>query len=204
MKGLYAIIDPQHCQGRDPCWVAEQVLLGGCAALQLRDKAQSDAARLTLARAVADRCRATSVPFWLNDRLDLAMLVGAAGVHLGQDDVPLSDARMLVPERLLGLSTHSLSQARAAEAAGADVIGFGPLFATRSKQNPDPLVGLDGLREVCQHVRCPVVAIGGIALAHAADIARAGASYAAVIGAVCGAADPRAAARDLHEALLRG
>lgn len=204
MKGLYAIIDPEHCQGRDPCWVAEQVLLGGCAALQLRDKAYSDRARLTLAHAIAERCRATSVPFWLNDRLDLAMLAGAAGVHLGQDDVPLADARTLVRERLLGLSTHSLAQARAAEAEGADVIGFGPIFPTRSKQNPDPVVGLEGLREVCQQVQCPVVAIGGIVPAHAAAIARAGATYAAAIGAVCGAADPRAAARELHEALLLG
>lgn len=204
MRGLYAIIDPEHCLGRDPLWVADEVLRGGCAALQLRAKQLSDRARLTLARALAARCRGHGVPFWLNDRLDLALLSDAVGVHLGQDDVPLDEARRLVPGRLLGLSTHSLAQARDAEVLGADLIGFGPIFPTLSKQNPDPCVGLEGLREVCATVRCPVVAIGGITRAEAPEIARTGAAYAAVIGAVCGAESPYEAARALHDALRSG
>ncbi|MET0341172.1 MAG: thiamine phosphate synthase [Polyangiales bacterium] len=201
MKGLYVIVDPEHCAGRDPERIAEAALRGGCAALQLRAKQLSDRARLALARALASRSRAAGVPFWMNDRLDLALLCGADGAHLGQDDVALADARTLFP-RALGLSTHDLAQARAAAHAGADLIGFGPVFPTASKRNPDPVVGLDRLRDVCAAVQVPVVAIGGITHAHAAEVARAGATYAAVIGAVCGAVDPEAAARTLHGALL--
>jgi thiamine-phosphate pyrophosphorylase len=202
MKGLYVILDPEHCAGREPLWVAEQALRGGCAALQLRAKVMPDGARLRLARALKQRCSASGVPFWLNDRLDLALLCDADGLHLGQDDVPLSDARKLWGDRPLGLSTHTLPQASTAQMAGADVIGFGPIFATRSKLAADPAVGLLGLREACARVSRPVIAIGGITLEHAGEVRRAGASCAAVIGAVCGASDPARAASELHRALL--
>lgn len=204
MKGLYAIIDPEHCRGRDPLAVAEAVLTGGCAALQLRAKQLPDRDRLSLARALAARCRAAQIPFWLNDRIDLALLCDADGVHLGQDDIPLSDARRLWPTRMLGLSTHDLAQAQAAVAQGADAIGFGPVFATMSKKNPDPCVGLDGLRAVCQAVPIPVIGIGGIDARAAGDVAAAGAAYAAAISAICAADDPCAAARALHRALVPG
>ena len=214
MRGLYAIIDPEHCAGRDPAWVAQEVLLGGCAALQLRAKALSDRARLALARTLAALCATHGVPFWLNDRVDLALLSGAAGVHLGQDDISLADARSLFGEvslrretarfaGQLGLSTHSLQQAESALKAGADVIGFGPIFPTSSKLRRDPCVGLEALSEVCRQVACPVIAIGGIDLTHAHAIAHSGAAYAAVIGAVCKAPEPRAAAHALHRALLQ-
>ena len=204
MRGLYAIIDPEHCDGRDAVWVAQEVLLGGCAALQLRAKGLSDQARLALARTLAALCATHRVPFWMNDRVDLALLSGAAGVHLGQEDVSLADARRLFVHGQLGLSTHNVEQAESAVTAGADVIGFGPIFATSSKLRPDPCVGLDGLREVCRQVQCPVIAIGGINLTHARAIAHSGAAYAAVIGAVCTARDPREAARALHFALIEG
>jgi thiamine-phosphate pyrophosphorylase len=204
MKGLYVIVDPEHCAGREPLWVAEQALRGGCAALQLRAKQLPDGARLRLARALKQRCADAGVPFWMNDRLDIALLADADGLHLGQDDVPLSDARKLWGDRSIGLSTHTLPQVSTAQIAGADAIGFGPIFATRSKLAADPAVGLTGLREACARVSRPVIAIGGIALEHAADIRRAGASYAAVIGAVCGAEEPARAARELHAALLAG
>ena len=126
MKGLYVILDPEHCAGRDALWVAEQALRGGCAALQLRAKQMPDAARLRLARALKQRCSDAGVPFWVNDRLDIALLCDADGLHLGQDDVPLSDARKLWGDRPLGLSTHTLPQASTAQMAGAHVIGFGP------------------------------------------------------------------------------
>jgi thiamine-phosphate pyrophosphorylase len=202
MKGLYVIIDPEHCAAREPLWIAEQVLRGGCAALQLRAKTMPDAARLRLARALKQRCGDAGVPFWINDRLDIALLSDADGLHLGQDDVPLSDARKLWGDRPIGLSTHTLPQASTAQIAGADVIGFGPIFATRSKREADPAVGLLGLREACARVSRPVIAIGGITLEHAAELRKSGAQYAAVIGAVCGASDPARAAAELHRALL--
>jgi thiamine-phosphate pyrophosphorylase len=202
MKGLYVIVDPEHCAGRDPLWVAEQALAGGCAALQLRAKDLPDGARLRLGRALKERCARSGVPFWMNDRLDLALLCDADGLHLGQDDVPVSEARKLWGARPLGLSTHTLPQVSTAHISGVDLIGFGPIFGTRSKQNPDPAVGLTGLREACARVSRPIAAIGGIALEHAADLRKAGATYAAVISAVCAADDPARAARELSAALL--
>lgn len=205
MKGLYVIIDPEHCAGRDPLLVCEQVLLGGCALLQLRDKQHSDGAKLALARAMRAACKRAGVPFWLNDRADLALLCEADGLHLGQDDISLHEARKLTRGMGLGLSTHNLAQVRAAVAEAPTMIGFGPVFSTTSKKNPDPVVGIAGLTEAC--VAAPsleVVAIGGIQLAHAPALRTSGASYAAVIGAVCGAEDPRAAAYALHKALVQG
>ena len=204
MRGLYAIIDPEHCRGRDPLGIAEAVLRGGCAALQLRAKVLADRPRLALARALAARCRAAGVPFWMNDRIDLALLSSADGVHLGQDDLALADARALWPTRPIGRSTHTLAEARAAEHEGIDMIGFGPIFATTSKRDPDPCVGVDQLRAVCDTVRVPVIAIGGIQLLHASALAKAGAQYVAVIGAVCGADEPELVAHALHATLTSG
>lgn len=203
MKGLYVIIDPEHCKGRDPLLIAEQALLGGCALLQLRDKLHADGARLSLARKLRAMCKNAGVPFWFNDRADLALLCEADGLHLGQDDLPLAEARTLMGRVALGLSTHNQTQVLAAVREAPALIGFGPVFATASKQNPDPVVGLDGLREACRIAgSLEVVAIGGIQLAHAAQLRDSGAKYAAVIGAVCGADDPRAAAYALHKALV--
>ena len=137
---------------------------------------------------------------FVNDRLDVALVVGADVVHLGQDDLPLADAQRVRaaagrPDMLIGFSTHNPAQAAAAAAAGADYIGFGPVFGTRSKAHPDPTVGLDALAEVCRAVAVPVVAIGGITLEAVSAVARAGASAAALIAAIDGAPDPHAAGR---------
>jgi thiamine-phosphate pyrophosphorylase len=204
MKGLYVIVDPEHCRGRDPGTVAEQALRGGAAVLQLRAKHMTDAAKLALARDLRARCTRHGAAFWVNDRLDIALLAEADGLHLGQDDLPPSEARKLAPRLLLALSTHSPEQARAALAQGVRLVGFGPIFTTHSKERPAPSVGLAGLRAVCAaHPELDVIAIGGIQPAHAAEIAAAGASYAAVISAVCGAPDPEAAARELSSALAQ-
>src|SRR4029078_567047 len=116
-----------------------------------------------------DACRAARIPFCVNDRLDVALAIGADVVHLGQDDLSLADAqRVRAPagriDLLIGFSTHNRAQAVAAAAAGADYIGFGPVFGTRSKANPDPTVGLEALAEICRAVAVPGVAIGRIAL----------------------------------------
>jgi thiamine-phosphate pyrophosphorylase len=202
MTELYVIVDPEHCADHDPLWVAEQALDGGAAVLQLRMKRANDGQRYALAHALAALARERRVPLWINDRADLALACGAAGLHLGQDDLPLAVARELLPRgTLLGLSTHGLAQARAAEASGADWIGLGPIFTTRSKADAEPCVGAAALAEVCRSVSIPVVAIGGITADDAARVARAGARYAAVISAVCSQPSPRDAARRLVEAL---
>jgi thiamine-phosphate pyrophosphorylase len=199
-RGLYAIVDPEHCAGRDPVTVAEAILAGGCAVLQLRDK--HEATRAALARELLARCRGAGVPFVINDDLELALSLRADGVHLGQGDLPVERARALAGDALaIGLSTHDLAQARAAAGRGADLIGFGPVFATATKLNPSPVVGVEGLHAVCEQAALPVVAIGGIGLANVAQVRAAGCSLAAVISAVCGASDPRLAAESLHRAL---
>jgi thiamine-phosphate pyrophosphorylase len=204
VRGFYAIVDPELCAGRDPRRVAAQILEGGCALLQLRDKRPaSDPALAELAAELLALCAQAGVPFVINDHVALAARLGAWGVHLGQGDLPLPEARALAPGLKLGLSTHDPAQAQAALASGADLIGFGPVFPTRSKERPDPVVGVDTLRQVSSAIPLPVVAIGGIGLAELPAVIAAGASLVAAIGAVTGAADPRAAARAFHQALTR-
>lgn len=198
MRGLYAIIDPSACR-LPPMAVAEAVLRGGCAALQLRAKEFTDADYLHLARQLVRACRTAGVPFYVNDRVQLVAELGADGVHVGQSDLPIEQVRARVGAAvMIGVSTHSVEQAKDAERRGADVIGFGPVFATRSKLDHDPVVGVQGVREVCAAVRIPVIAIGGITERSAPEVAAAGVPLLAVISAVCAAEDPEAAARRLH------
>lgn len=204
VRGLYAIVDPERCGGRDPVEVAEAILRGGCALLQVRAKRLADRDRLALMRAVRARARARGVPFVVNDRPDLAVLVAADGLHLGQDDLPIAEARRIVGSMTIGRSTHDLAQVRAAIAEGADLIGFGPVFATTSKESPDPVVGVAGLADAVRASPVPVVAIGGITEASAAGVLEAGATLAAVISAIGEARDPEGAARALHRALGGG
>lgn len=204
MTDLYVIVDPEHCGGRDPLAICEAALRGGAAALQLRAKALEDRALLALARAMRERCRAHGVPFWVNDRADIALLCTADGLHLGQDDLPLVDARSLSPSLRLGLSTHSLAQARAAAAQAPSLIGFGPVFDTQTKSAPAPTQGIAQLTQVCRTFpSLDVVAIGGIRLKHAPELARSGARYAAVISAIGAAPEPEQAARSLRAALAQ-
>jgi thiamine-phosphate pyrophosphorylase len=153
-------------------------------------------------------CRDARVPLCMNDRLDVAWVVEADAVHLGQDDLSPADARKALAwggrssrrPMAIGVSTHTLEQARAAAEDGADYIGVGPIFPTTTKSNPDPTVGLDELRRICGAVSVPVVAIGGITPELAPAVAMAGAAAAAVIGAVERAADPTAAGRLVAQA----
>jgi thiamine-phosphate pyrophosphorylase len=180
---------------------ANQLLAARPCCLQLRAKNVADGSLLSLARQVAGLAQAAGVPFCLNDRPDLAFLAGADLVHVGQEDLSPNEVRAV--QRALGrstpvgVSTHNLAQARAAVEAGADYIGFGPVFTTTSKAQPDPVVGLAALAEVCRVVAVPVVAIGGITRARIAEVVAAGANAAAVIGDVDQAADRTAAGREI-------
>lgn len=202
-RGLYAIIDVEACGARTPLDVAARVLEGGCAMLQLRAKRSRDVELLALGRALRTLCADVGVPFVLNDRAPLAHVLGADGIHLGQEDLSIEAARSVAPGASIGLSTHTLEQARDAARRGADLIGFGPVFSTASKHNPEPVVGISALSVVVSSVRIPVVAIGGIDLSNVAEVAATGVAMAACIGALCRAEDPRAAAEALHSALLR-
>jgi thiamine-phosphate pyrophosphorylase len=204
MQGLYAIVDPQACV-REPLQVAQAILRGGCAALQLRDKQSDDRSFVRLGLSLAQACRDQRVPLILNDRFWLVREVSAQGAHVGQTDTPIEDVRReLGAAASIGLSTNSLEQACQAELRGADLIGFGPVFPTATKPGAGPVVGLVELAEVCARLTIPVVAIGGITLERAAGVARAGATMGAVISAICAFDDVNeieASARALHQRL---
>ncbi|HEY6477437.1 MAG TPA: thiamine phosphate synthase [Polyangia bacterium] len=208
MRGFYAILDAPASWLDDPEALerrARQLLAARPCCLQLRAKEASARALAAGARPLVGLCRAAGVPFCVNDRLDVALSVGADVIHLGQDDLPLADALRVRaeagrPELVIGLSTHDRAQALAAAAGGADYIGFGPVFTTGSKANPDPIVGLVQLAQVCRAVSVPVVAIGGIALDAVGSVAAAGASAAALIAAIATASDPTAAGLQIRAA----
>jgi len=192
---LYAIVDPLDT-GRDPVALAAVLLAGGARCLQLRWKPAAPRDVLEAARAIRPLAHAAGALFLVNDRPDLAVLAGADGVHLGQDDLPLAAARrMLGPGRIVGLSTHDPAQARRAADAAADYVAVGPVYATTSKADALTPRGLGLVRAARAVVPCPLVAIGGIEAHTAAEVIAAGADAVAMLGALVRAPDPGAAVR---------
>jgi thiamine-phosphate pyrophosphorylase len=200
---LYVILDRAAAAGRDLGDLLDAVIAGGARMIQLRDKSSPSGRLLPLAEQLRARCREAGVIFIVNDRVDLAVAVGADGVHLGQDDLPPRVARPLLrPGMILGVSTHSVEQARQAQADGADYVAVGSMFPTRSK--PDfELVGPALVRALRPEIRVPLVGIGGITPDNVGEVIRAGADGVAVISAVCGASDPAAASTHFLDAIRR-
>jgi thiamine-phosphate pyrophosphorylase len=199
---LYVILDRAAARGRDLGDLLDAVIAGGCRMVQLREKDWPSGRLLPLAERLRARCAAEGVTFIVNDRVDLALAVGADGVHLGQDDLPARAARPLLrPGMILGISTHSVAQARAAQADGADYVAVGSMFATRSKADFE-LVGPELIRKLRAEIRVPLIGIGGITHDNVPEVIRAGADGVSVISAVSAAEDPRAAA-DRFVALIR-
>ena len=198
---LYVIVDRAAVGAHDPVAVASAAIRGGADVLQWRDKEADDASFLRIACQMYDVARAAGVALILNDRVELAAALGADGVHLGQEDLPIAEARArLGPGALIGKSTHSVTQARAAARDGADYLGFGPLYPTPTK--PDyPSVGLEQIRAVQGAVPVPVVCIGGVDEQRLGAVLAAGAERVAVVRAVCSAQNPQAAARRLRTIL---
>jgi thiamine-phosphate pyrophosphorylase len=197
LRGLYVIIDPAACGDLDPLDVARQAIEGGARILQLRDKARDKGLQLPLAELLARLCRDAEVPFIVNDHVDLALAVGADGVHVGQKDLPVAIVHRLVGSAtLIGASTSNPDEARKAEADGADYVSVGRLYETGSKSDTRPAT-TDTIRAVRAVVSIPVCAIGGINESNVDEVIAAGADIVAVISAVCGAPEPREAARRL-------
>jgi thiamine-phosphate pyrophosphorylase len=174
---------------------------GGATAVQLRAPELDDVELAALTRSLAGRARRAGVPMIVNDRVDVAVVSGASGAHVGQDDDLVTARIRLGPERVLGISVGTPDEARAAEQAGADYLGV-TVWATETKPEARP-IGLDGLREVAGATALPVVGIGGIHAGNASDVVGAGAAGIAVIGAVAAADDPVAAVRSLREVVDR-
>jgi len=170
--------------------------------LQYRNKSAPARQYLESSRKIAEVLLPQGVTFFVNDRPDVAFLAGATGVHVGQDDLEVEQARQIVGrDKLVGVSTHNLEQFERAAASSADYIALGPIFSTSSKANPDPVVGLDLLRKARALTDKPVVAIGGISLERAAAVIEAGADSVAVISGILGALDPAQRARQYIETL---
>ncbi len=198
LRGIYPLADDDPRWRHDPRAVVEGALAGGASAVQLRLKHTADGAALALARWAVERAHAAGALLVVNDRFDLADLAGADGVHLGQRDLPPERIPDELRARLLiGLSTHTLAQVRESRARPVDYIGFGPVFGTKSVESAWESRGTAMLAEAVGLAERPVVAIGGIDLANAAEVKRAGAAAVAVISAIADAPDPAAATRAL-------
>jgi thiamine-phosphate pyrophosphorylase len=201
MPRLYVILDAELVRGGIQ-HIARDLMGAGVRLLQYRGKNVSARAMLETSKGLASAARAQKTTFFVNDRPDVAYLAGADGVHVGQDDLSVEQARGLVgPERWVGVSTHNPEQFQAAAATSADYIAIGPIFATNSKANPDPVVGTETIRKVRALTAKPIVAIGGIRLDHAAEVIEAGADSVAVISDILTASDPAKRAEQFLERL---
>lgn len=199
---LHFLTDFTFQQRHGHAALAELAIRGGADTIQFRQKEGTLRDILVNAHAVAEVCRRHGVPLLVDDRVDVALAVGADGVHLGQTDMPLADARrVLGPDTIIGITAPTVSLARAAESGGADYIGFGPVYATRSKANPLSVRGLEGVLEVSNVIGIPVVGIAGITAVRAPDVLRAGAHGVAVMTAISCTVDPEAAARQFRTAI---
>ena len=197
---LYLVTDRTLSLGRSTVEVVRAAIRGGVSCVQLREKGCSTREFMDEARLLKALLAGTGVPLFINDRLDVALAVGADGVHLGQNDLPIADARRLVGNRMIiGISAESVADAVRAEAEGADYIGASPVFTTPTKTDTAPPLGLDGLRAIRRAVQLPLVAIGGINADNAAQVLRAGADGLAVVSAIVSAPCPRTAAAGLRQ-----
>ncbi len=205
MRGLYVIVDPEATKGRDVVDVAAAALRGSTSVIQLRDKLRDKGEVLQVARAIKALCDEHDALFIMNDDADIAYLSEAHGLHVGQTDLPVAEARrVLSPEQIIGRSNNGVEESLESEAQGADYVAVGAIYATMTMgKSGRTALGPDMIEQVKDAVRAPVIAIGGINAANIADVARAGADCICVVSAVTFADDVERAARALV-ALMEG
>ncbi|MGA2362750.1 MAG: thiamine phosphate synthase [Candidatus Aminicenantales bacterium] len=197
---LYFVADAEFASGRDLVPVIEAAVRGGVTVVQLRAKDYPFQAFVELGRRAAAILKKRRVPLLINDRVDVALACGAAGIHLGQKDMPPALARRALRKgSLIGISVNTPEEAREAENQGADYVGAGPAYATTTITTGLPVLGPDGIRRIKDAVRIPVVAIGGITDRNARAVRRAGADGVAVVSAILSATDPERAARQIKK-----
>ncbi|MCX7589998.1 MAG: thiamine phosphate synthase [Kiritimatiellae bacterium] len=201
--GLYFVTSCSASAGRSTEEVVARALAGGVRLVQLREKDLSARALLSLARRLREMTKEAEALLIINDRLDVALAAGADGVHLGQDDLPVEEARKLAPDLLIGISAGSLEEALQAARAGASYVSFGPVFPTGTKPDAGTPLGIATVVEWARKAGLPFTVIGGICKQHIPELVAAGVSHIAVISAIAGAADPEREARDML-AVLRG
>jgi thiamine-phosphate pyrophosphorylase len=199
---LHVLTDRDWSHGRETVMVARLAIAGGATVIQLRDKAASTRQLINEGRVLRELTREHDVLLIVNDRIDVALAIDADGAHVGQDDMPGTDARRLLgPDKILGISAGNLHEAEQAVADGADYLGVGPIYATSTKADAGPASGPELLRNIAARWSIPLVAIGGITTARTPEILRAGASGIAVITAVVSAENIMLAARELADTL---
>lgn len=199
---IYAITDAGLSLGRSVEEAAAALLRGGVKIIQYREKKLKAGAMLEECRALRRLTQEAGACFIVNDHIDIAILVDADGVHVGQEDLPVPEVRKLVgPDKIIGLSTHDPRQAEAAVAAGADYIGVGPLFPTQTKEDVCAPVGVEYLEWVVAHLNIPFVAIGGIKRRNIGEVTRKGARCCAMVSELAGAEDIAARVRELRVAM---
>lgn len=192
LAGLYVILDPSVCPNRSLRDILTEAAGAGAQLFQYRNKSASMKEAYAEAIGLRKIAAELGVTFIVNDRCDLALAVEADGVHLGQGDLPYRDARTIMgAKKLIGLSTHNQQQVQEADRVKPDYIGFGPIFKPGSKQDHDPVVGIQGLREIRRLTSLPIFAIGGMTVENVADAMKAGADGVAVISAIVAAPDVR-------------
>lgn len=201
VAGLHLVTDSKLCGARGVLAVVEAAVRGGARVVQLREKTLATRAFVERARALKALLSRFGVPLIINDRLDVALACGADGLHVGQDDLSPEDVRRWLPHALVGLSIERVEQLAAAERLSVDYYGASPVFATATKADAAPALGLEGLRALRARCTRPLVAIGGINEHNAAHVIAAGADALAVVSALCAAPDPEAAARRLCAAM---
>jgi thiamine-phosphate pyrophosphorylase len=201
---LYVLVDPARAKGRPLADVAAAAARGGATLIQLRDKSGVTRTLVEQATAIKRSLTGSGVPFLVNDRLDVTLAAGADGVHLGRDDLdPITARRLLGPRAIIGATVRADADVAALAPGAIDYVCIGGVFATTSKDNPDPPIGVHGLGHLARLVRermpgMPVGAIAGIDEGNAGEVMRAGADGVAVVSAVTAASDPEAAARRLR------
>ncbi|MBD3337436.1 MAG: thiamine phosphate synthase [Candidatus Eisenbacteria bacterium] len=201
---LHAITDTILQQRFDHLELAQRLIDGGADVIQYREKAASCREMIAAATAIQAACRKSGVAFIVNDRVDVALAADADGVHLGLDDFPVALARRILgPDRIIGASVDTAEEGRAAWKAGADYVGYGPIYGTGTKSDTGPVVGVDGLARHVQGSPLPVVAIGGCSAANIEPVLQAGARGVAVISALCRAPDPTAATREIADLIAK-
>ncbi|CAM4470945.1 thiamine-phosphate pyrophosphorylase [Paenibacillus endophyticus] len=201
---LYAITGEQFHPGRSMIEVMEEAIKGGVDIIQLRDKSGDKAVITEKAKALRELTRKYGVTFIVNDYIDIAMEVDADGIHLGQGDVPLLEARKMVGNKIIGISTHAIAEALLAEQQGADYIGVGPIYPTATKVDVVDPVTIAYVREVVKEVSIPFVAIGGIKLHNVDDVIQAGATRICAVSEIVGSDDVKGVCEAFIRKLERG
>jgi len=196
------VADAESAGERNILALIQEAVRGGATMIQLRAKTLSLREFLRISLEASKLFKRENIPLIINDRIDIALACQATGVHLGQEDFPLSFARKILgKKKLIGISVNTEEEALEAEKKGADYLGVGPIFPTPSKKDLKQLLGLDGLRRIREKIKIPILAIGGINAKNAREVIKAGADGIAVISAIMGAEDIRRATRELREAI---